>query len=205
MELKDLIAECTAYDYKEALEEKKPKSWLKSVSAFANTLGGSLFFGVYNDGNVKGLDDIQHVSEVISQKIRDYMDPLPNVDMIPLEVEGEKVLQLKVLKGKFTPYYYVGDGQRIAYVRNGTDSLPATDEEMKRLVLSGANRTYDSLKSDVLTKNSTFVILANTFEERTGQKFQKKFLKSSSSSASSSVPVKQWNTPLVISLYGLRT
>ena len=176
--LKPLISECTAYDYKEALEEKKPKSWLKSVSAFANTLGGSLFFGVDNDGNVKGLDDIQHVGEVISQKIRDYMDPLPNVDMVPLEVEGEKVLQLKVLKGKFTPYYYVGDGQRVAFVRNGTDSLPATDEEMKRLVLSGANRTYDSLKSDVLTKNSTFVILANTFEERTGQKFQKKFLKS---------------------------
>lgn len=178
MELKDLIAECTAYDYKEALEEKKPKSWLKSLSAFANTLGGSLFFGVDNDGNVKGLDDIQHVIEVISQKICDYMDPLPNVEMIPLEVEGMKILQLKVLKGKFTPYYYVGDGQRVAFVRNGTDSLPATDEEMKRLVLSGANRTYDSLKSDVLTKNSSFVILANTFEERTGQKFQKKFLKS---------------------------
>ena len=178
MELKNLIAECTAYDYKEALEEKKPKSWLKSVSAFANTLGGSLFFGVDNDGNVKGLDDIQHVSEVISMKIRDYMDPLPNVDMIPLDVEGIKILQLKVLKGKFTPYYYVGDGQRVAFVRNGTDSLPATDEELKRLVLSGANRTYDSLRSDVLTKNSTFVILANTFEERTGQKFQKKFLKS---------------------------
>ena len=50
MEWKDLIAECTAYDYKEALEEKIPKSWLKSVSAFANTLGGSLFFGVDNDG-----------------------------------------------------------------------------------------------------------------------------------------------------------
>ena len=40
--INDLIAECTAYDYKVELEEKKPKSWLKSVSAFANTLGGSL-------------------------------------------------------------------------------------------------------------------------------------------------------------------
>ena len=45
-----LIAECTAYDFKEMLEEKRPKSWLKSVSAFANTLGGSLFFGIENDG-----------------------------------------------------------------------------------------------------------------------------------------------------------
>ena len=33
MDLNTLIAECTAYDYKESLEEKKPKSWLKSVSA----------------------------------------------------------------------------------------------------------------------------------------------------------------------------
>lgn len=178
MTIEERIAECTAYDYKEMLEEKKPKSWLKSVSAFANTLGGSLFFGVNNEGIVKGIDDIQHVGEVISIKIRDYMDPLPNVEMIPLELDGKKVLQLKVLKGKFTPYYYVGDGQRTAFVRNGTDSLPATDEEMKRLVLSGANRTYDSLKSDVLTENSTFVILSNTFEERTGQKFHKNFLKS---------------------------
>ena len=45
MELKALLAECTAYDFKVMLEEKKPKSWLKSVSAFANGLGGSLFGG----------------------------------------------------------------------------------------------------------------------------------------------------------------
>ena len=49
MELKTLIAECTAYDFKVMLEEKKPKSWLKSVSAFANGLGGSLFFGIYKE------------------------------------------------------------------------------------------------------------------------------------------------------------
>ena len=63
------------------LEEKKPKSWLKSVGAFANGLGGSLFFGIDNDGIVKGLDDVQHVCETISSKIRDYMDPLPEVEM----------------------------------------------------------------------------------------------------------------------------
>ena len=106
-EFQTLIAECTAYDYKESLEEKKPKSWLKSVSAFANTMGGSLFFGIDSDGSVKGLEDIQHVTEVISQKIRDYMDPLPDVEMIPLEQEGKHVLQLKVKEGLYTPYYYV--------------------------------------------------------------------------------------------------
>lgn len=52
------IRKSTAYDYKEMLEENRPKSWLKSVSAFANTLGGSLFFGIDNDGSVKGVEDI---------------------------------------------------------------------------------------------------------------------------------------------------
>ncbi len=84
MELKTLIAECTAYDFKVMLEEKKPKSWLKSVSAFANGLGGSLFFGINNDGIVKGLDDVQHVCETISSRIRDYMDPMPIVAISPL-------------------------------------------------------------------------------------------------------------------------
>ena len=41
-----LIAECSSYNFKEMLERKKVKSWLKSVSAFANTDGGSLFYGV---------------------------------------------------------------------------------------------------------------------------------------------------------------
>ena len=34
-----LIAEATECDFKVALETKKPKSWLKSVSAFANGIG----------------------------------------------------------------------------------------------------------------------------------------------------------------------
>ena len=178
MELKTLIAECTVYDFKLMLEEKKPKSWLKSVSAFANGLGGSLFFGIDNDGLVKGLDDVQHVCETISCKIRDYMDPLPEVEMIPHSVNGLNILQLKVCAGHYTPYYYVGDGQRVAFVRIGDESIPATDEEMKRLVLKGTNRSYDSLKSNTLAEKSTFVILANAFEERIGKEFQKKFLKS---------------------------
>ena len=109
-----LIAECTAYDFKEVLEEKKPKSWLKSVSAFANGTGGSLFFGVDNDGMVKGLEDVQHATEVISIKIRDYMDPLPDVKAIPLMAGGKQLLQLKVKAGSYTPYYYVGDGRRLS-------------------------------------------------------------------------------------------
>ena len=176
MELKTLIAECTAYDFKVMLEEKKPKSWLKSVSAFANGLGGSLFFGIDNDGIVKGLDDVQHVCETISSRIRDYMDPLPEVEMIPHDVDGLHILQLKVNAGHYTPYYYVGDGQRIAFVRVGDESIPATAEQMVRLVLKGSNKTFDSLHTDYKAEDHSFTILANSFKDRTKQEWDKKYL-----------------------------
>ena len=176
MNLKTLIAECTAYDFKLMLEEKKPKSWLKSVSAFANGLGGSLFFGIDDEANVKGLNDVQYICEAISSKIRDYMDPLPEVEMIPQEIDGLHILQLKVNSGHYTPYYYVGDGQRVAFVRVGDESIPATAEQMVRLVLKGSNKTFDSLHTDYKAKDYSFTILANTFKKRTNQEWDKKYL-----------------------------
>lgn len=41
LNLKDYLGETNLYDKKEKLERNKPKSWLKSVSAFANGRGGS--------------------------------------------------------------------------------------------------------------------------------------------------------------------
>ena len=176
MKLETLIAECTAYDFKLMLEERKPKSWVKSISAFANGLGGSLFFGIDNDGVVRGLDDMQHVCETISSKIRDYMDPLPDVEMIPQRIGDLDILQLKVNAGSYTPYYYIGDGQRIAFARVGDESLPVTAEQMVRLVLKGSNKTFDSLYTDYKVEDHSFTILANTFKTRTSQEWKKYLL-----------------------------
>ena len=57
-------AETSNIDYKLTLEERRPKSWLKSVSAFANSKGGIILFGV-NDSTheLEGLDNIQQVAE----------------------------------------------------------------------------------------------------------------------------------------------
>lgn len=149
---------------------------MKSICAFANGLGGSLFFGIDNEGIVKGLENIQHVCEIISSKIRDYMDPLPDVEMLPYRIEGLDILRVRVMPGSYTPYYYVGDGQRIAFVRVGDESLPATAEQMVRLVLKGSNKTFDSLHTDYRVEDYSFTILSNTFKVRTGQDWNKKYL-----------------------------
>ena len=104
------------------------------------------------------------------------MDPLPEVEMIPHYIDGLHILQLKVNAGHYTPYYYIGDGQRITFVRVGDKSIPATAEQMVRLVLKGSNKTFDSLHSDYKAEDHSFTILANTFKDRTKQEWDKKFL-----------------------------
>ena len=49
MDIIALIGETTEYDKKQAVEAKKPKSWCKSISAFANGRGGKLIFGIAED------------------------------------------------------------------------------------------------------------------------------------------------------------
>ncbi len=109
-----LTTECSAYDFKEMLEHKKVKSWLKSVSAFANTDGGSLFYGVNDNGVIVGLENPQADADFISEMIKARLDPVPEVQLIPIEHEGHSLLEVKVKAGTLTPYYYQ-DGTRTAY------------------------------------------------------------------------------------------
>lgn len=61
------IAESTEYEFKSELEVKRPKSWLKTVSAFANDTGGRFFFGVGDDGSPVGLSDAKEAANQISR------------------------------------------------------------------------------------------------------------------------------------------
>ena len=95
MKITDLLGEATEYDKKQAVEKKKVKSWLKSVSAFANTAGGMLVFGITDDEETVGLEDIKFDSEFISQKIKERISPFPEVVMKLYKTEnGEEILLL---------------------------------------------------------------------------------------------------------------
>ena len=100
MNLKDYLGETNLYDKKEKLERNKPKSWLKSVSAFANGQDGKLIFGVKEDNTIIGLSDYQETSENISEIIKTKMDPNPEFDMEIKEIDGKVILILSVFAGK---------------------------------------------------------------------------------------------------------
>ena len=87
------------------LERKDPTSWLKSVSAFANTQGGKLLFGVANDGSLVGLADAQDDSEFISETIKMQMDPVPEIDLSLHEEDGRQFVVVEIKADSKTPYY----------------------------------------------------------------------------------------------------
>ena len=81
MIINELIGETTEYEKKVALETKKPKSWCKTISAFANGRGGKLFFGVDDNDNIVGLTNMKKDSEDISEIIKTHLNPIPQFDM----------------------------------------------------------------------------------------------------------------------------
>ena len=69
------------------------------MSAFANTDGGSLFYGVNDDGVIVGLENPQADADFISEMIKARLDPVPEVQLIPIEHEGHTLLEVKVKTG----------------------------------------------------------------------------------------------------------
>ena len=177
LNIKKYIGEATEYDKKRSLEVKKPKSWCKSVSAFANTLGGALIFGISDDEQIIGLEDPQGDAEKISEIIKTRLTPVPEFRLRFEQVDEKRVLIiLDIFKGEETPYYYSGDGSLEAYVRIGNESVKATATEMKRLVLRGRNTSYDSQVSTYKVEDFAFSKLRERYKKWTGNSFDEKDL-----------------------------
>ena len=174
MKLEQLIGEATEYDKKVMLEVKKSKSWLKSVSAFANGVGGVLIFGIADDDSVVGISDVKKTMEVISEQIKIKMDPTPEVILKAHRMDGKEIVTLEVCRGEETPYYYVGEGNYTAYVRIGNESVMATATDLKRLVLRGKNRTYDSLVTDYNFDDYSFSKLKAAYYKKTKKSMEMK-------------------------------
>lgn len=124
MKLSDFMGEATEYDKKEMLEERKPKSWLKSVSAFANGIGGALFFGVSNDEVLVGLDDAKGISEKISEAIKTKWNPAPQVFWKFTPKTAKVRCIASSVRDRKLIITTSGDGNRIAYVRIGNGERP---------------------------------------------------------------------------------
>lgn len=170
MNFNKLIAECSDYDFKEQLERQKPKSWLKTVSAFANGIGGILFFGVNDNKQLVNINNPQLVCDKISELINSKIDPVPKYIIEPYKERLGRTdfvyIALKIEPGPRTPYYYSSDGVYEAYIRSGNQSIKAPKYILEELILKGQNKTYDSIITVYQKKLYSFTFFEATFLER---------------------------------------
>ncbi|MEG1359486.1 MAG: ATP-binding protein [Clostridia bacterium] len=177
----ELIAETTGCDFKVALEIRKPKSWLKSISAFANGIGGMLLFGVNDDKEIVGLLDVQDTAEKVSELIKALISPLPPFVISAKRENGKDILTVSINSGRSTPYYYCFDGVREAYIRVGNESVIAPDYIVNELILKGSNRSYDSLRTEYAFSDFSFSNYGNDIESGREKALQRRLLSLSES------------------------
>lgn len=166
--------ETTNIDFKVDLEKEKPKSWLKSVSAFANTKGGIILFGIDDKSHeAKGIKDVVKTTEKISELINARIEPLPRYELNYFEEDGKNFIELEIGDGPITPYFYVADGRKEAFIRSGNQSIPAPAHMLQNLILKGKNVTFDSLPSEYNIGDLSFTLLFATIKDKTERKFDK--------------------------------
>lgn len=145
---------------------------MKSVSAFANGEGGIIIFGISDEDKLVGLPNAKADSEFISEAVKTRLDPVPKIDLRIEKYDGATVVVLIVKSGQETPYYYIGDKQRLAYVRVGNETVVSDRTQLKALVLRGSGLTYDSLPSPYKLDNMAFTKLKSVHYKRLGRPFE---------------------------------
>ena len=132
----------------------------------------SWYFGVANDDALVGLSDAEGDAEKISEIIKTHLNPIPEFKLSFEKDKDKTFVIVEVMKGQQTPYYYEGDGQLIAFMRIGNESVPATPSQLRELVLCGSGESYDSLKSRYDFDNMSFTKLKSVYKQRTGSAFE---------------------------------
>lgn len=118
--------------------------WLKTVVAFANSVPigfpAILLIGVRNDGTVQGLENPDSVQRSLSQKVAQSY-PIPYYMTRVLEGNGRRFLAVVVPGSEYRPHF-AGP----AFVRDGSQTIRASEEQFARLIAQRSSAAYEILK-----------------------------------------------------------
>lgn len=141
-------------------KESITKTFLKTVSAFANYGTGRIVFGVDDSGATIGLSDPTADALRIENMINDSLDPVPHFS---LDIdENDRTVLLTVAEGKSKPYLY----SKKAYRRADSATVEVDRTEFGRLVLTGQNLTFDEIASS--RTDLTFSLLSQRLMKHLG-------------------------------------
>mgnify|MGYP000856633123 CR=1 FL=1 len=118
--------------------------YLKWVCGFANAIGGIIYIGKDDSGNVVHLPDYKALMETIPNKIRDLMGIICDVQ---LHTEsGKNYISIQV-----NPYTVPVSLRGRYYYRSGSTKMELTGVELNEFLLKKAGKTWD----DVVEEGAT--------------------------------------------------
>lgn len=140
----------------------------KTVIAFANTNGGTLFIGVDDDGEVRGIDHPDDVITKVTNSIRDTIRPDVTLftEATVKEVKNLAMVVITVERGTARPYYLAGKGIRPegVYVRQGASTVPASETAILNMIKETSGHRYENSRS--LDQQLTFKETAAYFARK---------------------------------------
>lgn len=140
----------------------------KTVIAFANCDGGSIYIGVNNDGTVCGIEDIDGIMLKVTNAIRDAIRPDVTmfVDCKAEQLDKKTVLCISVQRGTARPYYLQGKGIRPegVFVRQGASTVPATETAIVNMIKDTCGDSYEKARS--INQDLTFEKTTEFFQKR---------------------------------------
>ncbi len=103
----------------------------RSLSAFANTDGGTLLIGVKDNGKISGIRSEEEFYMIQNAAMR-YCKPEVSFQSKEWLVEGKKVLEITIPKGSRQPYKASDkQGRYRAYIRVNDENILADGVQMK--------------------------------------------------------------------------
>jgi hypothetical protein len=137
LEIEGLIAqgEGPQTEFKRELSDDR-KRFLNTVSAFANTAGGTIILGVDDSGNPYGLEgDVKKLGDTIVRIIHDNVTLMPEVHILDTQMKERSVIAVVVAQTT-THACGVNAADPRYYVRRGASNFPARPEDITNLVLA---------------------------------------------------------------------
>lgn len=121
--------------------------------------------------------DPERPMAAVTEQIRREVEPLPEFDVLLQQVGGKRFLVINVFQGKEPPYYYIGEGSRVAYRREGNRNIPAGGEEQGGSAAQGEadelpQSTYDSQVTSYDFEEVSFTKLKALYRRYTSRTFQ---------------------------------
>lgn len=133
-QVKMLIEEGEGFELEFKRKVSSPEKIARTLSAFANTKGGIVLFGVDDDGSLVGVESEKTELDLLEQASRYFCEPAVAIDVEFVPYNHRDIIVVTVNESDEKPHYVVHDGEeKKAYIRVNDNTVAASREVIKVL------------------------------------------------------------------------